>query len=91
MSEPKDYVGEDGAKRNVLKLRAEGAFWFLALKGTVRDVFRGHRPLKNLHHNYVDIFVECRRASPYFSGHLAAITVPISVYCICYTVAQFFR
>lgn len=75
----KPYEGKDGIKRDVARIGYELGqgfkifgitFWeFITLKGGVRNIL----------HNYVDIWVETLRATPYALGHLLAIFVPVVV------------
>lgn len=70
----------NGIRRNLVKLKYEGGLWLNALQVGVSRLGRALvSDPKDILHAYTDIYVECRRISPYFSGHVAAFVVPAAV------------
>ena len=72
-----NYQGKDGLRRNIGKLRDERYKVAAALKRTFREDMKTqpHRVV----HNYVDLWVEAQRASPYYMGHLDAFLYPVLI------------
>ena len=68
----------DGWARTKAKMKYEWGLVKPVFKLTFSDWVR--EPW-NMHH-FVDMFVETRRASPYFTGHIDAVAYPILVLII---------
>lgn len=74
MSEPPRDL--DGIEKNLDKLRKE----WIKTRDALLPEWR--RFLKNPFdgHTYVNLFVEARRVSPYFSGHVDAMLYPLLIF-----------
>lgn len=65
----------DGIEKNIDKLSKEWARTREHLKPEWQRFLK--RPWDT--HTYVNLFVEARRASPYFSGHVDAVLYPVLI------------
>ena len=74
-----NYRNKDGLERDVLKLGAEGKKLYKEMKPHWRRFLRSFLKPSDLGHAFVNLFVEANRISPYFTGHLDAITLAVAL------------
>lgn len=67
-------MNRNGGWRNFVKLGDEG---ILLMEGMKEHYARAREDKDS--HGYVNLFVEARRISPYFIGHVDAVLYPIMV------------
>jgi hypothetical protein len=83
---------KNGFARDIERYKLEyNYYWKDAMKRTLKQFFTLHGGVSDLFHNYVDIFVESRRASPWLSGHLGAFAFPVGVLSFVYVVVDLIK
>lgn len=67
------YKGKDGWRRNAVKLKEEFKHMSKFMGEDWKRWFKAPWDM----HAYVNLFVESRRLSPYFTGHVDAVLYPV--------------
>ena len=63
---------------NGKKYREEWDKLYSHMKTTIKEDMK--HP-KRVFHNYIDLYVESARASPYIMGHIYAVLIPLLIFC----------
>jgi hypothetical protein len=84
----KKYYHLDGIERDIAKLKDEYVVWWTAVRPILWEFITLEGGVSEIGHNFTDLFVEGRRASPYFSGHIGAVVVPVGIVSFCWMVAD---